>query len=369
MEINVISNEFKDAIEKVERLLTKTLTTVPVVNSVLVKAEGNEITITAYNLLSALTVSVYGEIRTPGEIIIDKSNFKLIKKLTGNLNITEDDFVVTIKANRSLKFNSIDPSQFPELPKNINEQAFTISEKIFKSNLKIKAFVAKNHFRQVFNGVLFCKNDMVACNTHFLAKYTLDIDNKCEKDMVVPIQSINELDKILNSKKSSDIQFYYANKDDGTVSHLKIEGEGYTYITKLIEGNYPNYNQIIPQHSSTYISIEKDKLQDTIEFVKELTNKEECKPIVLDITNQLQIRTPEGEEKSMNEIMDSEVNGDELTICFNSEYMSIILKTITEDKINIEMSGKWSSAIFKGENNENELYILTPVRLKEDQVA
>jgi DNA polymerase-3 subunit beta len=390
MNININQKDLKDAIEKLEKVLNKTSTTIPVINSVLIKAENNEITITAYNLTSSLALNVDGEIIVPGTILIDKSNFKLIKKLSGILNITsinnmgmkninteeeKEDIVsntITIKANRNLKFNSILPEQFPELPQDINEEAFTIPENTFKNKLRIKAFVAKNHFRQVFNGVLILKDDIVASNTHYMVRYKLNAENKCENQLNIPIQSINELDKILDNKNSNEIKFYYSKNENNEMKYLKIQGKGYEYTTRLIEGMFPNYEQVIHQSSYTTINIEKRKLQDTLEFVMEIVKDDKVHPVIFGITDQLEIHTPEYLEKSTSEILPSEITGEEMKICFDSEYMNTILKTINEDKINIEFSGKLSPAGFKGENNEDEIYVLVPVRLREyeeDNVA
>lgn len=382
MNININQTELKDAIEKVERLLHKSF--LPVLDNVLLTADNNQITITVNNLCSTLTVDVDGEIITPGTILIDKSNFKLIKKLSGILNITSSDnlgmvkvneeeekedvisHMVIIKANRNLKFVSILPEQYPEMPKDINSEAFVVPENVFKDKLKIKAFVAKGHFRQIFNGVLIFKNDMVACNTHYLARYTLNVENKCEDQMNIPIQSIEELNKILNNKTSSALQFYYK-KDEDEMRYIKIVGNGFIYTTRLVEGVYPNHNNIIPQSSCTMINIDKSKLRDTLEFAFEIVKDVELRPIMFNITDQFKIFTSEGIDKSMSEILPSRIQGEELKICFNVGYMDDILKIISEDDINIELSGKLSPAVFKGENNKDELYVLVPIRFRDDE--
>jgi len=148
---------------------------------------------------------------------------------------------------------------------------------------------------------------------------------------------------------------------------LKVVGKGFTYITRLIEGIYPNYEAVIPQLFCANINIEKRKLQDTLEFAMEIVKDEKTKPIVFEITNQLKICTPEGIDKSMNEILPSEITGEETNMCFNSEYMGHILKIMSEDKINIKMSGVCSPAVFIGEDNEDELYVLVPVNLKKPE--
>lgn len=381
MNINVNQVELKNAIEKLKRLLHKA--PIPVLDSILLTADNNEITITANNLVSSLTVNILGDIIESGSILIDKSNFKLIKKLTGILNITSIDNMgivninteeekqavvsntITIKANRNLKFNSILSEQYPELPKDINEEAFSIPENIFKDKLKIKVFAGKNHFREVFNGVLISEDDMVANNTHYLARYKLNIENKCDDQMNIPIQSIDELDKILNNKSTKELQFYFKKDDDNKeMKYIKIVGNDFTYTTRLTEGVYPNYKQVIPDNFHTFVDIKKDQLQDTLEFAMEVVKDDKLRPIYFNIKEQLTINTPEEKEKSMSEIIPSEITGEELeSIKFNSGYMSTILKVIDEDKVNIKLGNCHSPAVFTGENNEDELYVLVPMRL------
>lgn len=385
MNINIHQTELKNAIEKLEKLLGKTHT-IPVINCVLLTAEDNKITITAYNLVSALIVDISGEVIEPGNILIDKSNFKLIKKLSGILNITDEiekvnidttdktenatkefeKYHVIIKANRNLKFYSLDPEQFPEVPKDINEEAFNMPENAFKDKLKIKAFVAKNHFRQVFNNILIsAKNDMIACNTHYLAKYKMNVENKCEKDMIIPVQSIEELNKILDNKSTNDLQFFYNIASNDEPEYLKIVGNGFTYIARLIEGVYPDYEQIIPQSFCTTLNIENKKLQDSLEFALEIVKNNKDKSIVFNITDRLQVYTIE-DDKNMSEIIFGDTTGEELIVSFNAGYVNDILKTIPEDKISVKFSGQKSPAMFQGEDNNNdEIYVLVPLRLKE----
>ncbi|MCK9310332.1 MAG: DNA polymerase III subunit beta, partial [Candidatus Cloacimonetes bacterium] len=348
----------------------------------LLTTDNNEITITANNIVSTLTVSILGDIIELGSILIDKSNFKLIKKLSGILNIISSDNMglininteeekeevisntITIKANRSLKFNSILPEQYPEIPTDINSEAFVIPENVFKDKLKIKVFSAKGHFREVFNGVLISEDDMVANNTHYLAKYKLNIENKCDGQMNIPMQSIEELDKILNNKSKKDLQFYFKKDDNNEMKYIKIVGNDFVYTTRLIDGVYPDYKQVIPNSFHTFVDIKKDQLQDTLEFAMEVVKDDKLRPIYLNIAEQLTINTPQEKEKSMSEVVPSEITGEELgSIKFNSGYMNTILKVIDEDVVNIKLGTCHSPAVFTGENNEDELYILVPMRL------
>jgi DNA polymerase III sliding clamp (beta) subunit (PCNA family) len=101
--MNVIINQYdlESAIEKAEKVMRKSVP-LPILDSILLNAQNDKITITANNLESAIIIPVDGYITQPGSILIDKSNFKLIKKLTGELHITDNAGTVEITANRKL---------------------------------------------------------------------------------------------------------------------------------------------------------------------------------------------------------------------------------------------------------------------------
>ena len=115
------------------------------------------------------------------------------------------------------------------------------------------------------------------------------------------------------------------------------------------------------------VNVDKAKLRDTLEFAFEIVKDIELRPIMFNITDQFKVFTSEGRDKSMSEILPSKIQGEELKICFNVGYMDDILKIISEDEVNIELSGKLSPAVFKGENNEDELYVLVPIRFRDDE--
>ena len=115
----------------------------------------------------------------------------------------------------------------------------------------------------------------------------------------------------------------------------------------------------------SYLNIENKKLQDSLEFVLEIVKDNKSKPIVFSITDQFKVYTIE-DDKNMSEIIFGDTTGEELIVSFNAGYVNDILKTIPEDKISVKFSGQKSPAMFQGEDNNNdEIYVLVPLRLKE----
>ena len=366
MIINIHQIDLQKAIERAEKLIYKK-SALPVLDSVKLTAENNKITLTVDNLNSRLAINLDGDIINNGSVLIDKSNFKLIKKLSGYLNISSNDNngEVIIKANRTLKFTSIPASEYPEFEDKANEEAFTIPENIFKNNLKIKAFASTDNARPVFCSVAINGNDMVACNTHILSKIILDIQNKCDKEIIIPLQSINELDKILNNKRTKDLKFYYAKVKERIVQ-LKICGEDFVYYTRLIDGECFNYNGVIPREFKTYVIVNKDKLYDAVDFAKGIIKGDPSNRVLFSVNKDEFKFNAIYSNKSMSEIIPAEIKGEELKILFNNSYLENIIKTIKEDTIKIDFVGNNFPAIIKGEHNDNELYLIMPVRMTEE---
>jgi len=364
MIINIYQEDLQKAIEKAEKLIHKSKLSIGVLDSIKLTGENNKITLSVDNLESKLIINLNGDVIDNGSILIDKSNFKLIKKLSGYLNISNnnDNTEVVIKANRTLKFTSIPVNEYPTLIDNTTEEAFVIPENVFKNNLKIKAFASTDENRPGICSVVIKGSDMVSTNTFCLSKITLDIQNKCDKEIIIPLQSINELDKILNSKSGEQLKLHYGKKGD-RVTQLKIIGDDFIYFTKLIDADYMNYNGVIPSDFRTFTTISKDKLYDAVDFAKDIVKGDTCNRILFNINEDEFKFNAIYSDKSMSEVIPANIEGEELKILFNNSYLENIIKTIKEDTIKIDFVGNNFPAIIKGEHNDNELYLIMPVRM------
>jgi DNA polymerase-3 subunit beta len=118
MKISLEQSDLQNAIEKAEKLIHKN--TLEVLDSVLLSAKNDKITLTANNLVSAIIIDLDGNIIESGSVLIDKSNFKLIKKLKDRLHISSENNIVKISGNRELKFTQLD-CEFPEVKTETND--------------------------------------------------------------------------------------------------------------------------------------------------------------------------------------------------------------------------------------------------------
>lgn len=362
MKIIIEQYELQKAIEKAEKILHKA--TMPILESILLRAKDKSITLITNNLTSSIVIDLNGNIEQDGEITIDKSNFKLIKKLTGTLYISDDSDTVNISGNRELKFKQYDPKGYPEVKTVVNYEAFTIKENEFKDSLKIKVFASSDECKPIMCSCCINKTRIIAVDGFRLAKIDLNIDNKCAKNIVIPIQSIIELDKILDKKSMRELKFEYFSENEN-IKYLKITGLDYQYITRLIEGEYFKIDDYLPKEFAMKVSVKKDVLNDSLEFAKEILSKGKLS-VVFDITEDFKV-CGKNTNQQFSEVVLSNIDIGEqnhMKIAFNPNYLTDIFKLLPDSMINLNFVGNsYAPLIITGEGNVIETYMVLPVRI------
>lgn len=377
MNIKIFQLNLQNAIEKVEKLLPKK-TQLRILESVLLVAQDGKITLTAHNLRSTIIIDVDGQIIEPGSILINKNNFKLIKKLTGELFISNDQGTVKIEANRKLKFQQQDYKEFPEFDVETNNFAFTIQEKVFKDCLKIKTFACLDEARPVLNGCCIRDYQIVALDGYQMAKFDLPIKNECPSDIIISLDSINELDRILDKRGMEKLKFEYYNekrynKKEGNekeiIKRLKITGDGWKYITKVIEGEFLKFDQIFPnpdRYTKT-VEINTTDLQKSIDFAIEVLASSNVNILTFEIENAFTL-SAKCDEKEVSEILLSNINDDQqneyLKIAFHPRHLLNVCKTIKGDNIKMNFIDDVSPIVINvtEQNTLLESYIVVPMR-------
>jgi DNA polymerase-3 subunit beta len=370
MKIIINSYDLQNAIEKAEKVMRKA--PLPILESVLIEAKDNAIKIAINNLESAIVINVDGYIEESGSFTIGKSNFKLIKKLGGELKISANNNEAEISANRNLKFKYYDPKGYPAIRTEVNKKAFDILESEFKAALKIKKFASIEENRPVLCGLCIQGNSLIGLNGWRMGMYGLDIENQCNKDIIIPIQAINELDKILKKNGNDKLSFDYFLEIKGigdnaieSIPYLKVSGYNFEYYTRLVEGEYMKVKDFIPSDFETNVQVTKRDLQESLDFASDILKeanagrKSDKLPVVFDIQDQFIINVV-SEDKSMEEKLESEISGNPVKIGFDPFYMTDILKAIEDDKINMQFVSSVSPVVIK---NDRELYLICPVRL------
>lgn len=352
-------------------------TVIPILTGMKIDVRNNHVILTGSN--SDITIQAHipqkigdEEVITnmsEGTIILPVPHFpEIIKKLPEELvEITVDnDLKATIRSGHAVfSLNGQSSEEYPQLPPFQSDDTFKISINNLKTLVRQTVFaVSTMETRPILTGVNVKlenkKLEFTATDSHRLALRTLDI-TEAEIDsmnIVIPGKSLQELSKVLDD---SD--------EEINVSLMKnqvlFSTENLFFLSRLLNGNYPETSRLIPEHSETTLHVNRTELIQTIERAALLANREQNNVVRLDTKedNTIEVSSQSPEVGYVTEELNvKSFEGDELKISFSSKYMLDTLKTIESDEVQINFTGAMRPFIIKIPNNESILQLILPVR-------
>jgi len=351
--------------------------TIPILSGLLIKVSLDKgLTMTATDMEIGIEASTSNiDIVEEGKILVNANYFydfiKLLPDALISLELNRETSKLNISYGRSSsKINIYQERDYPDLPIGKMDYRFSIPQEILKESLKKTSFAAAaSHFRQVFTGVLFdILNEgvlkIVASDTHRLAYYTYTLDkNDIEPfKFVIPIRTVNELLRFLDDSQD---KIEIAISENNVVFYK----ENFILLSRLIEGQYPNYETVIPASFSTELNIKTGILASSLERAKIMPtdDKFQIQHVQLTLENdEVQLNSISESMGEISEVIDDmEIQGEkEIKIAFNTQYFLDAIKIIENESenVNIKLSGALSPALIKNNEKENYLYILVPMR-------
>ncbi len=339
----------------------------PILNGIKLKAEGNTLTVTATDLELSIEKKINADIRIEGEtVIIGRMFTDFIRKLEGEeviLDTTDDSVMKLIYGENNGHVQTMEADEYPSF-KLVDDE----------NSLLIK----KNEFKDIINKIIFCtaaedsrptlkgccieiKNGKltgVASDGYRLAYCSKVVDYSGDDiRIIVPARSMSELGKILddgdeNIKICVERNYFMADLGDTKI------------VTRLIEGEYINYNAIIPKDFSTQIYVEKKALDTAIDRASLATRAEKKSMVKMEIREKKMNISSESEISAINENVAVELLGHDLNIGFNARYISESLRAIDDDFVKMCFnSSTMPSIIIPTDNKEDYLYLILPVRM------
>jgi DNA polymerase-3 subunit beta len=372
MEIKVWGNELKGAIEKAEKVMAKKAD-VEILENVLLTAYDDKITLTANNLMSCISININGNVIEPGAATLHKSDLRLIKRCEGELSITEENKTVTVAGIRKLEFiQDHEADDFPESMQVIDgNKAFTINAEEFKSALKIKKMASKEDVRPQLNSLNIRGNRIMALDGYRLGLINLNIDNKHNGDLMIPLDTIEQLDKIITKRDRYNLEFTYNLKsaDDNQILFLSITGDDWTLTTRVKDGEYLNIDGVIPKEHAITINIRTKPLIETLKFFKDV--KQGKKDIMtIDVTPHNMIFSKQNDKQKVSEIFEAGIHIESSIVGYkigcNDRYLQELLETIDAEEVIINFGERNVNPITIINHDQSELYLVLPVRIAED---
>jgi len=368
MNLTISKDQIINGLQAVQNVVS-TRTTLPILSNVLLRAEGDRLELTATDLDVTIACGVEAKIKRPGATTVPvKKLFGIVRELSNS----EIDFEVDDKNTSSIrsgesfyKINGLSADEFPPLPKFKEEKKVVLKQETVKGMMKKTAFaISTDESRYVLNGIFISLKDhkmtMVATDGRRLALVDeeVELSEKSQGEFIVPAKAVIELNRLLQDKGEIEIR-YSENQASFTLKDEK--GFSVLIITKLIEGNYPNYRQVIPSEVKERISLVREEFLHALRRAEIMTSEKSNSVKLAFGKNNLAITANSPEVGEARESLAINYKGKEMAIAFNPKYLIDPLNALTNDEVFIELIDELSPGVFK--INGPFLYVVMPMRL------
>jgi DNA polymerase III subunit beta len=368
MNLTIAKEQIINGLQAVQNVVG-TRTTLPILSNVLIRAEKDRLEFTATDLDVTISCAVEASVKKPGSATVPvKKLFGIVRELNNpEIEIEIDDKnLCSVRSGASFyKINGLAAEEFPPLPKFKEDKKVVLPQEKIRGMMKKTSFaISTDEARYVLNGIFISlkehKMTMVATDGRRLALVDEDVDvsEKSQGEFIIPAKAVNELNRLLQDK--GDIEIRYT---DNQASFTLKDDKGFSIliISKLIEGNYPNYRQVIPAETKERIALSREELLHALKRAEIMTSEKSNSVKLTFGKNNLAITANSPEVGEARESLAINYKGKEMAIAFNPKYMIDPLNALPNEEVFIELIDELSPGVLK--INGPFLYVVMPMRL------
>jgi DNA polymerase-3 subunit beta len=368
MNLTIAKEQIINGLQAVQNVVG-TRTTLPILSNVLLRAEKDRLELTATDLDVTISCVVEASVKKPGAATVPvKKLFGIVREL-GNPEIeleVDEKNVCSVRSGSSFyKMHGLGADEFPPLPKFKEDKKVVLPQEKVRSMMKKTSFaISTDESRYVLNGIFMSlkehKLTMVATDGRRLALVDEDVDvsEQSQGEFIVPAKAVNELNRLLQDKGDLEIR-YTENQASFTLKEEK--GFSVLIISKLIEGNYPNYRQVIPAETKERIGLVREEFLHALKRAEIMTSDKSNSVKLAFTKNNLAITANSPEVGEARETLAINYKGKEMAIAFNPRYVIDPLNALTDDEVFIELIDELSPGVLKIKGPF--LYVVMPMRL------
>ena len=356
--------ELSDALLRVSKAISNKITN-PILEGIKIIAEDGTLTMSATDTELSIEKKIKAEVKAEGETVVPgRFITEFVKKLTNSiieLEVNDKNQLFIRYEDSESMIQCYNPVEYPGFKRIQTNEYFCISQKDFKICVNKSIFsVALDDSRPILKGVLFDINNnelnVVALDGYRLARVKKHINSNIVKSIVVPARSLSELSKLIDD--SDDIINIYI--DQYTI----MVDLGDTKVTsRLLEGDYINYKQIIPVNYETFVIINKEQFEQSLERATLLSRTSNNNFVKFDIKENNLCITSNSELGNIKENIPVNVSGKDLVISFNPRYFLESLRVNTNEFVKICFNKASTPCVIVPTEEDEFLYLILPVRV------
>ncbi len=369
MKLSVMQENLARGLSVVSRAVSSR-STLPVLANVLLKTEDAGLKLTATNLEIGITYWVPGKIENDGATTVPaKLLTDLVNSLQGGDRVDLELGTAETLHLRCGRFEShlkgIDADEFPAIQVTGERPTTRITQRVLKQALEETAFAAaSDEARPILTGVLArFEGETVtfaAADNYRIAVKTVPLlDPVSDISVVIPARALLELGRIL-TESDDPVELIVAQARNQVVFHL----EGVELISRLIDGQFPNYNQVLPQSHTTRAVLDREELLRAVRPAA-LIAHESANIVKLQIGGDGDagiVVSANAEVGDHVGHVEASVDGDATTISFNARYLADVLTNVDAEQFALELNGPLSPGVFKPIGDDHYVHVVMPVR-------
>ncbi len=373
MKFTINRDHFSNGLQQVLNVVG-TRATMPILSNVLIEAAEGHISLTTTNLDMGIRCRIKAEVGEVGGLTLPVRKLATIIRELPNLDVgvrSIDHQAEISSGGSNFLINGIGPEEFPSLPTFSDDRQFILSQETLATMLRSVAYgQSTDESRYILNGVFFNfskdKLTLVATDGRRLALISkeLKIENLNPGNLILPAKSVIELLRLLG--QADEIKIWFSDRQvafqigteegkEGLKDHIYL-------ISKIVEGNYPNYHQVIPKETHHRVKIGREDLLHCIHRAALVTN-EKNNSVTLKIHNdKLEITASSPELGESHESLGGiPYEGPEVKIAFNPQFLMDPLRNLTKDEVFFEFKDELSPGVFR--TLESFLCVVMPIRI------
>jgi len=343
--------------------------TLPVLANVLLRTEDAGLKLTATNLEIGITAWVAGKIDTEGTLTVPARLFNdLVAGLPAGerIDLEADGTTLRIKAGRyQTQLRGIDAEEFPVIPSPGERPTTRVGQKELKRALSQVVFAAaSDEARPILTGVLTRLSGdrltLAAADNYRIAVRSMPILDPVEDtSLVVPARSYAELMRVLTDT-DDPVEIMLASSKSQILFHV----EGVDIVSRLIDGQFPNYQQVLPTSHSSRAVVERDELLKAVR-ISALIASAAANVVRLRLGDEgsgtITIAAAADVGEAQTEV-EAQIEGDTVQISFNARYLQDALQSLDHEQLALEFSGPLSPGVLRPTGDEDYVHVIMPVR-------
>ncbi len=371
MKLKIKKEEILKGLQRIQGVVDKK-NTMPILSNMLLTADGDGVEVVATDLEIGLRGRYAAEVEKPGSVTVSaKKMYEIVRELPAEdiqIKVEDGNWVKIVSGRSQFKLVALPKDEYPSLPDVAEDGMIAIESETLREMIKKTLYsVGENDARYVLNGLFVhmtpSKNGlnirMVGTDGHRLTMIDRVIDARHkEESMIIPKKAMMELRRLLEEDASTaGLRLGFSK------NHALFKRDGLVMVSKLIDGNYPNYQQVVPAKSTKKVAVSKEVFTHAVKRVS-ILSKEKTNAVKVQLEkDRLVLSTNNPEVGEANEELTVDYKGEEITIGFNSRYLMDVLTAMDRANITLELSDALSPCLITEEGDDHYKCVVMPMRV------